>query len=94
MKPLFTLNRDDVTWQWRGLRVSAGRRRSRVSAAVDTSSCQLILKHRPTGIEIQGEVPAGHYSNTQMQQEKEKLWTSLHAQLLQSVAKHLRIPGR
>lgn len=67
---------------------------SRASAAVDYSSCRLYLVHIPTGVEVSAEVPMGHYSNKQMQVEKEKIWKVLQEQLHFAVAKHLRIPGR
>jgi hypothetical protein len=54
----------------------------------------LSLKHKPTGIEVQGEIPAGHYSNKQIKAEKEKLWKELQEQLRQAVVKQLRLSGQ
>lgn len=94
MSKPFTLNQNEVNWGWHGTRVGARNKLSRASAAVDTSSWRLCLKHLPTGVEIQGEVPVGHYSNKQMQAEKEVFWNELQEQLRLTVAKHLRLPGR
>jgi hypothetical protein len=94
MKTPFVLTQADITWGWHGLRTGARKKLSRASAAVDTSSWRLFLKHLPTGIEVQGEVPPGHYSNKQMRDEKDRLWAKLQEQLRLAVAKHLRVPGR
>jgi hypothetical protein len=94
MKKPFTLNQNEVSWGSHGSRTGARNKLSRASAAVDTSSVELYLKHLPTGVEVQGEVPAGHYSNKQMQAAKETLWNELQELLCLAVAKHLRLPGR
>lgn len=89
-----SLDPRDVTWAWSGSRTGRRRRVSRASAAIDTSSWRLTLKHLPTQVEVQGEVPPGHYTNRQMQHEKERLWSALQEQLQAAVARHLRLPGR
>lgn len=90
----FTLNQDEISWAWQGFRSRARKKLPRASAAVDTSSWSLTLEHLPTGIEVRGEIPMGHYSNKQMKAEKEKLWEELQEQLRLVVANHLRLPGR
>jgi len=94
MASRFELKIEEVTWGWHGSRTGARKKLSRASAAVDSSSWRLYLKHLPTEVEVHGEIPMGHYSNRQMQSEKEKLWNALQEQLRVAVAKHLRHPGR
>jgi hypothetical protein len=50
--------------------------------------------HTPTKIQVEKEIPAGHYSKKEMKQLTEKLKEQLYKELEQKVAKHLRIPGR
>lgn len=73
---------------------SGGRRQASQSRALDVSGCQIRLTHRPTGIEVAGEVPEGHYARAEMTRRKEDLRARLFAELEQRVARHLRIPGR
>lgn len=90
----FSLKPSDINWAWHSSRIGARKKLGRASAAVDTSSWRLILTHTPTGVEISGEIPMGHYSNKQMQAKKQQLWNTLHEELKQQVAKHLKLPGR
>jgi hypothetical protein len=73
---------------------SGGRRQAAQSRALDVSGCQIRLMHRPTGIEVAGEVPEGHYSRAEMTRRKADLRARLYGELEQRVARHLRIPGR
>lgn len=73
---------------------SGGRRRAAQSRALDVSGCEIRLAHRPTGIEVAGEVPQGHYSRAEMTRLREELRARLFAELEQRVAGHLRTPGR
>ena len=94
MGTTFTLDPAEVTVSWTGSRTGRRTRVNRASAAVDTSSWSLRLTHRPTGVEVQGEVPPGSYGNAQMKEAKEKLHQDLVERLLREVARHLRLPGR
>ena len=94
MKTKFVLREEDIARGEHSSRIGRRKKLSRASAAIDTSSRRLFMKHLPTGIEVHGDVPPGHYSNKQMQHKKELLWTELQEQLRLAVAKHLRIPGR
>lgn len=94
MKKGFELNQKDVTWGWYGTRAGARRKLARAPASVDLWSCRLFLKHIPTGIEVIGEVPAGHYSNKEMRSAREKLRAELQERLRVAVAGHLRIRGQ
>ncbi|HEU4558064.1 MAG TPA: hypothetical protein VFS20_09450 [Longimicrobium sp.] len=73
---------------------SGGRRRASLSRALDVSGCEIRLAHRPTGIEVTGEVPEGHYSRAELTRLRADLRARLFAELEQRVARHLRIPGR
>lgn len=73
---------------------SGGRRRASQSRAMDTSGITITLTHRPTGIEVAGEVPAGGYSRTELTELERELRAALWAELEERVARHLRIPGR
>ena len=73
---------------------AGGRRRAALSRALDTSGHQIRLTHRPTGVEVSGQIPQGNYSRTEMTRLRQELLASLFAQLEQRVAHHLRIPGR
>jgi hypothetical protein len=94
MKKRFELEQKDVTSSWIGARTGNRRKLGRASASVDLSSSQLFLKHTPTGIEVGGKIPPGHYSNREMRNLKEKLRAELQERLLLAVARHLRIRGR
>lgn len=58
-----------------------------------TTSSTVFLTHMPTGLRVEGQVPAGNYSKKEMQQKREHLKQSLHLQLEQLVAKHLKLKG-
>lgn len=92
----WTLEPSEVSISWSSSLRSTRRRTgmARSSRAEDTRSAVVRLVHRPTGLEIDGEIPSGHYSRNDMQQQKEALVTRLCPELEAQVAKHLRIPGR
>lgn len=94
MKSKFELEPKDILESWGGYR--HGRRKSlnRVSASVDYRSSTITLRHAPTGIEVKGEVPIGHYTNKQIHAAEADIRDRLLLQLTDAVAKHLRIPGR
>lgn len=76
---------------------SSMRRRTgmaRSSRAEDSRGAVVRLVHQPTGLEIEGEVPTGHYSRSEMRSRKDALIAELWPQLEKRVAKHLRIPGQ
>jgi hypothetical protein len=73
---------------------SGGRRRAALSRALDTSAHQIRLTHRPTGVEVSGEIPQGNYARAEMTRLRQELRARLFAALEQAVARHLRIPGR
>lgn len=70
------------------------RRRSRASRAVDRRDLQLTLIHRPTGLEVSGQIPEGRYSRQEMTRLRDALYRELFDELEALVAKRLRIPGR
>ena|SRR5882757_9897317 len=94
MKKRFELDQKDVTWGWHGSRVGARRKLARAPASVDLWSSLLFLKHIPTGIEVKGEVPPGHYRNREMRSARDKLRAELQERLRVAVAAHLRIRGQ
>ena len=73
---------------------SGGRRLRRQSRALDLRAQRLTLRHKPTGIEVSGEIPEGHYSRQQMVELRRDLHARLFSALEQLVARHLRIPKR
>jgi hypothetical protein len=73
---------------------SSGRRQASLSRALDKSAYRLRLKHRPTGIEVSGEITEGHYSRAEMTRLRQVLHAHQFADLEERVARHLRIPGR
>lgn len=52
------------------------------------------LLHHPTGIEVSGEISAGHYSRNEMGKLRDGLIARLWDELEGKVARHLRIAGR
>jgi hypothetical protein len=93
-KKRFELEQKDITCGWVGARTGARRKLARAPASVDLSSSQLFLKHIPTGIEVGGEIPPGHYNNKEMRNAKERLQAELQERLRVAVAQHLRIRGQ
>jgi len=60
---------------------SSGRRRVRDSRRGDTRSMTVRIEHAPTAIVVEGSLPPGHYSRTEMRQ----LQQSLRARLLEDL---------
>jgi hypothetical protein len=52
------------------------------------------LVHRPTGLDVFGEVQQVHQTKASLQRAQEALRIELMKQLTERVAKHLRLPGR
>jgi hypothetical protein len=73
---------------------SSTRRRASLPRSLDLSGVALRLVHHPTGVEVAGEVPAGHYSKARLKELREELHARLFAELERRVARHLRVPGR
>ena len=89
----WSLPRGQVTWSVSGSTSTNRKKLTSASRAVDTRSYSFTLMHEPSSIEVSGEIPAGNYSKQQMQQEKDKLFSTLWLQLENKVAKHLRLSG-
>ena len=86
----FSLDPDDVGY----LKMSP-RTRGKLGAPItDVRSTTLTLTHRPTGLQVKGEVSAGRYTNAQMTSLQDALHRTLMAELTALVAKKLRLPGR
>jgi hypothetical protein len=73
---------------------SSTRRRASLPRSLDVSGGGLRLVHYPTGVEVSGEIPAGHYSKAQLKELRAELHARLFAELERRVARHLRVPGR
>lgn len=84
------LNPAEVTSGMHGL--SSGKS-GQFERKLKTTSSTIFLIHMPTGLRVEGQVPAGNYSKKEMQQKREQLKQSLYLQLEQLVAKHLKIKG-
>lgn len=76
--------------------LSSGKRKkaTRASRVVEKRGMTVTLTHMPTGLEVSGEIPSGHYSRKQMQQEVATMYSRLFVELEKLVAKTFRIPGR
>lgn len=92
MQSKFSLKEAEVTWSMTSS--SSGRGGNRNSRLTATTASRMTLKHLPTGVEVSGEVQPGHHSRAAMTAARAELRQSLHEQLRQAVARHLRIPGR
>ena len=73
---------------------SGGRSQVRQSRALDVRSRSMTLIHGPTGLRVEGMIPAGSYSRKDMQLQSRLLQQRLFSELEQLVARSLRIPGR
>jgi hypothetical protein len=73
---------------------SSGRTKAAESRALDVTDVTITLQHVPTGIEVSGSVPPGHYSRSVMKTRREELRKRLFAELEALVGKRLRIAGR
>jgi hypothetical protein len=82
---------EDVTWKGSG---SSSGKTGNMARKTKVTSAFYELTHRPTGLTVQGEVPAGSYSKKEMRALKERLFARLFKELEEKVARHLRIPGR
>lgn len=80
------LQTDDVAINWT-MTTRRVARKARSSRAENMTSAQLTLIHRATQVQVVGEVPAGHYSKTEMQTLKEALHCRLLAELARLVAR-------
>ena len=78
-----------------GSRSSArGANRSRKSRQLDTSSANVTLLHKPTGITATGQVQPGNYSRQESKKAADPVIESLWPTFEAKVAKDLGIPGR
>ncbi len=77
---------DDVAVNWTATTQRAARKAGS-SRAQNVTSARLALIHLPSQRQLVGEVPAGHYSRTEMQQLKDALRVRLLDELSQLVAK-------
>jgi hypothetical protein len=88
----WTLNRGEVAGGVVGS--SSTTKKGQFSRRLKRTSSRLSLTHIPTGINVTGEVPEGHYSKKEMRQLQSELYEKLFLQLEAKVGKHLRAPGR
>lgn len=73
---------------------SGGKSVARTGRSTGIQSAHMTLRHRPTGIQVEGSIDPGHYSRKQMAQMRDELRATLWSDLEGKVARHLRIPGR
>jgi hypothetical protein len=84
------LDPEDVSVGWSG-GAPEPRARAAKAARADTSmgaECRLL--HVPTGIKVNGAIPRGYYSRTEMNTHKDALYKELFPLLEARVAAHLR----
>ena len=83
----------DVSW-FEVATMRGGRSKARQPRSLDRRSLTITGRHLPTGIAVQGAIPEGHYTRTQMrtlkEAEKQRLLQALEAEL----ARAGRHPGR
>jgi len=91
--PVITPSDVDVAFSGSASSPRGGHRR-RLSRALDLRAMAVTVRHRPTGVAIQGFIPEGHYSKDEMRKLKEALIAELMRELGQAVARHLRLAGR
>ena len=92
MSPKWRLNPDEVGGG--NVSSSSTTKSGQFSRRLKRTSARLQLTHIPTGINVTGEVPEGHYSKKEMRKLKEELYERLFVQLEVKVGKHLRAPGQ
>lgn len=85
------LNPEEVSW---GMNSSSSGKTGQFERKMKTTRCTLFMTHQPTGIRVEGEIPAGHYSKKEMQQKRDALMQTLFQALERLVAKRLKIRGR
>jgi hypothetical protein len=85
------LDQNDVGGGWS---TSSSTKSGQFSRRLKVTSARLTLTHLPTGLEVRGEVPDGHYSKKEMRKLREELYARLFLVLEEKVGKHLRAPGR
>ena len=90
------MNEKDVIEGTRGTTGGShrGGRMARTSRRGGLTSSTLTLIHRPTGTQVVGTVPEGHYSHAEMTAQGKRLRAELWDQLEDSVAKSMRLSGR
>lgn len=74
----------EVTW---GMHGTSSGKSGQFERKLKTTSSTVFLTHMPTGLRVEGQVPAGNYSKKEMQKKREQLKQSLHLELEQLVAK-------
>ena len=86
-KAKWSLNPKEVASGWVGF--SSGKS-GQFSRRLKITSCTVTLTHGPTGLQVQGEVPPGHYSKKEMQRLRDEQYVKLFLLLEATVRKHLR----
>ena len=89
----FRLDANDVLESWSSLSL-AGRSRASESRKLDRRSGQLVLKHSPTRVSVEGTIPLGSYSKKEMQCLKARLRTELWTRLEAQVKRMCCLPER
>lgn len=95
MKPKYRLDPADVTVSIRnGVCENRKGQFSKKSRANGLSSCTVVLIHKPTGVDVTGEIPMGYYSRQEMIRRRAQLSDKLLVELEKEVSAFLRVPGR
>jgi hypothetical protein len=93
MKSSWNLDPKEVHW-YGGRSTTTIRNSSRKPRIADARSAEINLVHDPTGIEIKGSIPTGHYSKKDMTKLHKDLYQKLFSELEDKVAKFLKIAKR
>ena len=91
---IWKLDPNEVDWGTASHVSTLRKKLTRASRAVDKRGTTVTLRHMPTGLEVSGEIPEGHYSRKQMREAQQKIYLQLFSKLEKKVGNFLRIKGR
>jgi len=84
----FRMNPRDISYAWGGS--ASAKHRKKRNRKCDLRSSRITLVHRPTGVEVSGEVPEGHYSKKEMQEKCDDMYHILLPTLEAKVRKYIK----
>ena len=91
-EPASRLDPRDVGVGWSGF--ASAKRRKRRNRALDLRNLTVVVSHSPTGVQVEGEIPSGHYSKKGLRRLREALAARLRIELELRVNRALRRRGR
>lgn len=82
------LDPSEVEWGSTGRSSGRRKRATRSSRAASITGATVTLWHLPTGLSVEGQIPEGHYTRTEMQRLKTGLYNELFPKLEELVSRH------